>query len=506
LVHRDVKPGNVLIAAASGPPEDGHVYLSDFGLTKRTSSDSGLTATGQFVGTLDYAAPEQFEGKPLDARTDEYSLGCVLFECLTGEPPYVRENDAAVMYAHLMAPTPKVSEHRPDLPPAIDAVVTTAMAKDPGDRYASAGLLAAAAADALDVSTTAPTTRPGGPLRQRMGLLAGGVIGLLVIAAIVGGFLLWGGSTPAATPTTHAPPPQAGGQLARIDPVTGTVLGRFDVGASATAVAVGEGAVWVVDEQEQKVVRVDPSSGRVVAKIAVGKEPAAIAVGEGGIWVADSADGIVERIDPATNSVVARIRVQEGVALVAAAGGSVVAAGNASTLSIDPDSNEVSAIDGPGATNGLTAGDGAIWWVHASQEIGFSIYVKPNLYRFDVDAERGVFIGTFIKTSGGVVGVRPLAVGNGTAWEPVFETNNQIRPMDTATGRPGRIITVGPYPGGLALDGVGGLWVLNQGDGTVWKVSTASGQSVAVVPVGQRVMGIAADSQGVWVTLEPSGA
>ncbi|HEX9235366.1 MAG TPA: serine/threonine-protein kinase, partial [Actinomycetota bacterium] len=80
LVHRDVKPGNILIARASesGGPE--HVYLSDFGLTKRATSDSGITATGQFVGTLDYAAPEQFEGKPLDGRTDQYSLGCCLYE------------------------------------------------------------------------------------------------------------------------------------------------------------------------------------------------------------------------------------------------------------------------------------------------------------------------------------------------------------------------------------------------------------------------------------------
>src|SRR5437764_8507831 len=114
LVHRDVKPGNILIA--QGAEGEEHVYLSDFGLTKRPSSESGITATGQFVGTLDYAAPEQFEGKTLDARTDVYSLGCVLFESLTGEVPFRRDQDAAIMFAHLMQDPPLLTEKRSDLP------------------------------------------------------------------------------------------------------------------------------------------------------------------------------------------------------------------------------------------------------------------------------------------------------------------------------------------------------------------------------------------------------
>ena len=130
LVHRDVKPGNVLVAAAEGSQAGEHVYLSDFGLTKRAASDSGVTGTGQFVGTLEYASPEQFEGKPLDARSDIYSLGCVLYECLSGQPPFRRENDAAVMYAHLLeAPPPIASAHQ--MPSEIDAVITRALAKNP---------------------------------------------------------------------------------------------------------------------------------------------------------------------------------------------------------------------------------------------------------------------------------------------------------------------------------------------------------------------------------------
>src|SRR5262245_61380494 len=140
LIHRDVKPGNILLAPATGSRSE-HAYLADFGLSKRTGSDVSLTGTGVFAGTMRYAAPEQFEGRRLDARTDVYSLGCVLFECLTGRPPFEGEQDAALMYAHIMEPPPGATAVRPELPPAIDAVVTKAMAKRPEDRYASCGEL-----------------------------------------------------------------------------------------------------------------------------------------------------------------------------------------------------------------------------------------------------------------------------------------------------------------------------------------------------------------------------
>ncbi|MEA2430603.1 MAG: hypothetical protein QOI19_1076 [Thermoleophilaceae bacterium] len=144
LVHRDVKPANVLIAAASPL----RVYLTDFGLTKRTSSQSGLTKTGLFVGTIDYAAPEQIKGWPVDARADVYALGCVLFEMVAGQPPFRRENEYATMYAHTSDPPPALSSMAAGVSPALDAAVARALAKDPDERFQSAGDFARAVAAA----------------------------------------------------------------------------------------------------------------------------------------------------------------------------------------------------------------------------------------------------------------------------------------------------------------------------------------------------------------------
>src|SRR5206468_10377473 len=123
LVHRDVKPANVLLSPATPPARIGHLYLADFGLTKKSLSGSGITKSGQFVGTIDYVAPEQIRSDPVDGRTDVYSAGCVLYECLTGEPPFVRDSEVAVMFAHLNDAPPKPSAVRDEVPPEIDGVV-----------------------------------------------------------------------------------------------------------------------------------------------------------------------------------------------------------------------------------------------------------------------------------------------------------------------------------------------------------------------------------------------
>lgn len=144
LVHRDVKPGNVLVG------DDGQVYLTDFGLTKHTGSETKMTGTGMFVGTLDYIAPEQLEGGAVDARSDVYSLACMLYELLTGQVPFPRNVDTAKMWAHVGEAPPTPTTSRPDLPEKFDEVIVRGMAKAPDDRFPSAGDLARAAEAALE--------------------------------------------------------------------------------------------------------------------------------------------------------------------------------------------------------------------------------------------------------------------------------------------------------------------------------------------------------------------
>jgi serine/threonine protein kinase len=143
LVHRDVKPANILIEG-----ED-IVYLTDFGLTKPIGSSGGLTRTGSFVGTVDYAAPEQISGHRVDARTDVYALAAVLCEALTGTVPFEGDSDVAKMLAIMSQPRPVLSERVPGLPPEIDSVVARAMAINPAYRYPSAGDFARAAHAAI---------------------------------------------------------------------------------------------------------------------------------------------------------------------------------------------------------------------------------------------------------------------------------------------------------------------------------------------------------------------
>ncbi|HEX6493296.1 MAG TPA: serine/threonine-protein kinase, partial [Candidatus Dormibacteraeota bacterium] len=131
LIHRDVKPANILVAPGAGGVAD-QAYLVDFGITKRTTT-AGLTQAGLFVGTLDYAAPEQIRGQAVDARTDIYSLGCVLFECLAGVSPFRRDSELDTLQAHLSAPRPALSAIRPEMGTAMDRVTMTAMAQDPDD-------------------------------------------------------------------------------------------------------------------------------------------------------------------------------------------------------------------------------------------------------------------------------------------------------------------------------------------------------------------------------------
>ena len=163
LYHRDVKPANVLV----GEDEEGGLRcrLTDFGLSKQPDQDSSpLTSAGFFVGTCQYVAPEQILAKDLDHRVDVYSLGCLLYECLAGEPPFNRPREEHVLYAHIQDPPPQLTASRPELPAAIDEVIEKALAKDPDARYPSCGELVKAAREALLSGAPSDARRPPRPL------------------------------------------------------------------------------------------------------------------------------------------------------------------------------------------------------------------------------------------------------------------------------------------------------------------------------------------------------
>ena len=151
LVHRDVKPGNLLIERGSDEADPDHVYLADFGITKHAMSRSGLTSTGQFLGTIDYVAPEQIRGTSVLGLADQYSLGCVLYECLTGRVPFEKDLDAAIIWAHVEETPTMPTVLRPELPPQIDEVFGRVLAKRPDERYGSCREFVEAARMALGV-------------------------------------------------------------------------------------------------------------------------------------------------------------------------------------------------------------------------------------------------------------------------------------------------------------------------------------------------------------------
>jgi predicted Ser/Thr protein kinase len=189
LVHRDVKPGNILIT------DEDRAYVCDFGLARHVSTASSLTTDRGLIGTIDYIPPEQIEGGAIDGRADVYSLGCLLFECLAGARPFERESDLSVVFAHLNEAPPELSDLRPDLPSALDDVLASALAKAPKDRYSSCGELVSAARAALHGERVAPSKV------RRRGLLLTAAL-LAAAGAVLAGVLLVGGNGAGATSIT----------------------------------------------------------------------------------------------------------------------------------------------------------------------------------------------------------------------------------------------------------------------------------------------------------------
>ena len=351
LVHRDVKPSNVLVDAKA------HVYLTDFGVTKQVGGDS--TETGGIVGSLDYLAPEQIDGAGVDGRTDVYALGCVLYECLTGRPPFRRETEGETLWAHMRAEYAPLSEH-----PALDPVLKRAFARDRDDRYATCGEL-------IEAARTAKTRVPAGLLRRRHAIVAAGV---LVLAATAVAIVL--ASRDGGSAALQGPVLPSGDGLAAIRADGQRIASFTGSDTPPSNIAVGEGSVWVLNTADARVSRVDPRTGDVIRSFEPPGRPTDIAAGAGALWIGSGpgATHRVSRVDPGTGEQTRTVRLpgggdegdgnfSAGFPGIAVGAGAVWAINPDGTVSrLDPASGRrVAVVRGPDGAAAIAAGDAGVW-------------------------------------------------------------------------------------------------------------------------------------------------
>jgi YVTN family beta-propeller protein len=482
LVHRDVKPSNALIAR-EGAAE--HVYLADFGLTKHITTAGRLTASGQLVGTIDYLAPERIRAEEADGRADLYALGCVLFECVTGEVPFPRDSEAAAIYAHLEDEPPRASERRPGLPRALDDVISRALAKDPKSRWQSGAELVGAARAALPA--TAAQSRARTRLSRRVPRRALVVFALMAVLAILGGLLL---ARSGKEPTIALADADA---VAVIDPGRASLLDDIDVGASPSDVAAGAGAVWVANADGGSVSRIDRRTRTPRQTIPVGAGPIAVAVGAGGVWTANSLDGTVSWISPATNLEVERIPVGNGPSGVCVTAGAVWVAVSydRAILRFDPISRRRKPIPLDDMPTQLACGGGFVW---ASSESAGNVT--------QISAADGIVVNRIPAGSG----ASGLAWGAGALW--VANTRDgTVSRIDPRRGAQTAAIPVGARAGPVHVAvGADGVWVSNEAAGTVARIDPRRQRVARPLTVGNRPQGLAVVDGSLWVAVRASGA
>jgi YVTN family beta-propeller protein len=474
LVHRDVKPSNVLVG------ESDHVYLADFGLTRQLGESAAALGAAQSMGTPDYVSPEQIRGDEVDGRADLYSLGCVLQECLTGEPPFRRPSQLATLFAHLEA-------EPAEAPAGLEPVMRTALAKEPDERYQSGRELVEAARAALGLE----------PRRSRWPLAVAAVGLAFVGAALLAFFLTRGTGGLRAEPGADS--------LVRIDPKTNKTTEAVPVGRDASGIAVGGNHVWVTSFADGNVWRVDPRT-RATLRISTQGSPTGVAFGAGQVVVANGPQHSLAVIDattatlsfaatlPGTTSGVLRVGGGRGDPWFAdpdqRIAGEVTDAlssgGPSKRVAIVPDeSNFVTAYR---SFDGLAVGGGAVWVI--------GDYSERALWRIDPNTGR---IASRVRLP-----VIPAAVaaGNGAVWVTSL-LDDTVSRIDPATGRSVATIRVGRGAGAIAA-GENAVWVVNSIDGTVSRIDPSSNRVAATIPVGVGAGSIAVDSSGVWVTTAPS--
>jgi ABC-type branched-subunit amino acid transport system substrate-binding protein/streptogramin lyase/predicted Ser/Thr protein kinase len=469
LVHRDVKPSNVLI------DERSHCYLADFGLSRQLAEQAPVLGGARSLGTVDYVAPEQIRGDELDGRADLYSLGCMLYECLAGRPPFARGSDTAVVFAHLQEDPPAL--------PKLEPVIAKALAKAPGDRYQSGRELIAAARDALGVGRA-----------RRSRVLVAGVVAAAAAAAALGVVLIGHNGGKSIDPTADS--------LVRIDTAKNTIVATTPVGHGASGVAATGRYVWVTSFTDGTVWRIDPKTHAALT-IPVRGSPTGVAAGGGSVLIANGpehslasvdqeASGTVSYVTPLPGDPSDGLRVafgREGAWFADASeriAGQVdqLVRGSGPVAEIPIPADETSFLSVYQAFDSLAVGEGAIW--AAGDAFGRTVWRLDPVSRHVVASIKLPFVPGSI------------AAGDGAVWVTSLLDDTVAR-IDLATDRIVATIHLDRGVVGVAA-GPGAVWVASSTARVVSRIDPRTNRVVARVHTTGTPSHIAAGANGVWVT------
>jgi DNA-binding beta-propeller fold protein YncE/ABC-type branched-subunit amino acid transport system substrate-binding protein len=466
LVHRDVKPSNVLL------DRRGHVYLADFGLSRTLSEQAPGFEAGLSLGTPAYVAPEQIEGKEIDGRADQYSLACLLHECLTGRPPFPRGSEAAVLFAHLEEPPPA--------PPGIGGVMRRALDKLPSQRYATCREFVAEARAALGVEEARASRWPFALAAVLLAIAMAGLLAYMLTR-----------EAPSSGPATT-------GRLVRIDPAANEVAETVAVGDDANAVAVAPTGVWVANRGDGTVWRIDPQTNVVSLKTSAHGKPTDLAVTdtrtfvvngpqEANITVIDGATGREENVIGPGGGFF------QGSGAVAAEDDDVWVGGadrRVSRLDVVTGRLENPLFLAPPGDEGsdayfssIAAADGGVW------AIGDPL--DRTLWRIDPDN------GELAATIRLPFAPKDVAVGEGAVWVS-SQLDDSVTRIDPVSGSITRRTSVGAGASGVAV-GLGSIWVASSIEGTISRIDPATAEVTDTIAVDGSPVDIAIGEDAVWV-------
>jgi streptogramin lyase len=474
LVHGDVKPSNVLLTPGGREGSD-HVYLTDFGLTRPVTAGQELDQP--LMGTLAYVAPEHIRGEQVDARADVYSLGCLLYECVAGRPPFERPSDASLLFAHLEDEPPPVE--------ALGDVVERALAKSPDDRFPSCGELAASAQAVLVAER---------PRRRslRWVVVAAACVAAVVAAVAVPTAILLGGSGSGSAET---------GRLLRIDPATQRVTQSVPVGRGAGSVAIGDGRVWVASFADGSLWHLEPGARRARRVPSVGR-PSAVTIDQGSAFVASNGGqglfgGNVTVFDVATAGQRGGVDLPASACSITSGPSGVWVAGcpNIQRLSTEngtpritqtvtiPFARSLSAANFREALTGMAEGFGSVWAIGDAAD--------RRLWRIDPAHDRIVATIPLGFPPGGV------AAGGGSVWVTDELADRLVR-IDPQSNRVAGSVQVGRGASGLAY-GAGSIWVAESISHSLTRVDPARAAVVAEIAVHAAPRALAIGAGSVWV-------